>query len=458
MAVLNINKDNLIAGESTTDAISDRGFSPDSVNLNLTKKRGMLYFAEAPTDRGGATLTGNVLASCEDPAFSGNDAYLIDDEGAYYTYNGTTLTKQFTGADTYTLGTTDLIPFNDGNFYATTTTSVVQFNNNMGTVTEHWWTGLNTSYRHPLEVVEKELFLADKNVIYYWDGTTSGTAFTLPSGQNVTTLRKHPDGKTLLAFTGGTADFSHTRNGRGKVYYCQPTLRGAAIEGWSREVPIEAQVEGSRLSGGVIYTTWGKNLGIFDGNGLIKLKELETSTTTYNQNMNNMEDILLVRDGRHVLAYGDLGAGKVFWKLFKNTTNSNEINNIHYKGDNVLLTAFQGASAGTGLLEEVDYDNSGVGTDAQFYTNRISFGTDVHINRIDLLHTVTNSGGNTEFNVFYRDLEDTVNTIEQVVHASVTATKTRIKCDIKTDVFQLRLTPSTGDLGYRLIRIYYEDI
>lgn len=449
-----INPTDFIRGESSSDYIADGGFSPDSYGLNLTKEPGILYFIESSTDRGGATLTGNIIASCPDPQTTGNDAYFIDDEGAFYRLNGATLTKGFTGANTYQLGTSDLKPFNDANFYATSTTAVAQFDNNLGTVTENWWTGLTSGFRHPLEVVEKELFIADKNVIYYWDGTTSGTAFTLPVQQNVTSLRKHPDGKTLLAFTGGTADFSHTRNGAGKVYYCQPTLRGSSIEGWSREVELESQVEGTIVVGGVVFATWGKNLGYFDGNGLVWLKRLETSGTTYSQSMANNEDILLFRDGINVKAYGNLGAGNVFWNCFRNTTNTNHITNIHYKGDNKVLYSFQGASAGTGLLQEVDYDNAG--TVGNFYSNRY-FTPEERVYRfIDILHTVTNSGGASEFGVKYRDLDDNESNIISdgvISYLNQTVSRTQKAMNVRSNAFQLVLQGSTDDIGYKQIRI-----
>ena len=296
MPVIEIGPKRFISGESQSDYISDRGFSPDSINLNLTKKRGVLHFIESPIERGTATLTGNIIGATEDPDLAtNNDALFIDDGGAFYKYSGTTLTKQYTDATAgrnWTLGTTDIIAF-QGNagatqYFVSSDVTIAKLDNSFSMVDSGWWaTGLATGYRHPMEVMRDEMFLAHKNVIYFFNGTSSGTAFTLPPDVNVTTLRKAPDGRNLLAFTGTQQNASHTENGRGKVYYCDVVTRF-----YEREIPLDAQVEGSRNVGGTIYVTYGKNVGYFTGTGIQFLKKLETSGTTYSQSMNDMDGTL----------------------------------------------------------------------------------------------------------------------------------------------------------------------
>lgn len=447
MAILEINKNNFLSGESSADFASDKGFSPDSRGLNLINKRGSLALNAVATDRGGAVLTGNIIASANDANFLGNDKYFIDDEGAFYTLNGTTFTKRQTASGTFTLGTSDLIQFKLVT-YATSNGAVYEMTGSNLATLQNWWDGLNTNVRHPMEIVEDELFIADQNIIYFWNGTSSGTAFTLPTQSRVTTLRKHPDGRTLLAFTSKTDDFSHTQNQNASVYYCDPNLRD-----WTREVKLESQVEGSHVNGGVVYVTYGKNFGFFDGNGLQPLKRLNTSGTTYSHNIISFEDIVMFRDGLHVRAFGDLGAGNIFWSAFYNETNTNNINCLSYKGDNVLLIAFQGATAGTGLLQEQDYDS--IGTTGRFYSNRIDFGQEVHISRIDLLHDATTAI--TRFILYSRDLTDTENIIEDKTSGGIT-TKIRIQTDIKIDIFQLFLSPQNDDLRFYAIRIHYDPI
>lgn len=438
-----------ILGESQSDLISDKGFSPDSYGLNLLKTKGEMFFIETPTDRGSSTLTGNLIASAFDKNFLGNDLYFLDDEGAFYTLNATTFTKRQTvTADTFTLGTSDMLQFL-GNTYATTATRVVQLTgSDLATVDSSWWTGLTTSYRHPLERVENTMYIGDANLIHSWDGTTSTSAFvTLPTDVNITSLRKHPDGVHLIAFCGLTANYSHLKGQGGRIYLIDTSLRD-----WVREIETESQVEGSRLVGGIVYVTYGAKLGYFTGDGIKSLKNLTTSQTTYSQSMSNMEDILLIRDGVNVLAFGDLGAGNVWWNLYRNTTNSNNVQVVAYKGGNVVCYGFSDG-AGAGILHEVDYDNAGIlGT---FYSNRYSFGRRVMIRRIVILHDVSASGGTTAFSVYYRDIENTSNLLQTVTYNSQSVSKTTIECQVETDFFQFGIVPSNDDTGYKLIRIYY---
>lgn len=450
METLDISAKDFIAGESQSDAIADAGFSPLSYGLNLTRRLGVLHFLGTSTDRGGATLTDDIVAICRDPAISGNDIYAVDDAANIYTLSGATFTKRQTGAQTYQLGTTDLVTF-QSNFYVTSQLTVGQFDNNATNFTENWWTGLTSGYRHPLEVVEDELFIADKNVIYYWNGTSSGVAFTLPQDQNVTSMRRHTDGRTLLAFTGGTADFSHTRPNSGRVYYCNPTIRD-----WEREIELSAQVEGTRVVGGVIFCTWGKRFGYFDGNGLIFLKKLETSETTYSHSMSNMEDILLVRDGTYVLAYGDIEAGRKWWRVASFPTLLG-ITCVFGKGDNKFLTAYTSSAGSVETLTELDLDD--VGSGGQFYSRVINFPRQVKIRKIVLFHDPTNDSGTTWFTVTYRDtLQVSESDLKEFLITNLSVVRSSIECDLTTDMFQVKLTLNNDDIGFRLIRIYYEPI
>lgn len=444
MANIEIKGSTFIRGESLSNDLDNAGFSPESYGLNLTKARGMLYFAESPTELGGATLTGNLIAGADDRNYLGNDKYFLDDAGAFYTLSGATFTKRQDSASTFVLGTSDLVQFNLTT-YATSTDSLHELTGgDLASCERLWGASLDSSFRHPLEVVEDEMFVANKNVIYYLNNAgTTGTAFTLPTQVNVTSLRKHTDGRTLLAFCGTTGDSNgaHTRAGKGKIYFCDPILRD-----WIKEVDLESQVEGTRNVGGIIYCTWGKAVGYFTGDGVKRLKPLETSTTTYSHSMSNMEDILLIRDGQYVLAFGDLGAGNVWWK---NHRDSATINMLAYQGSNKLLVGTAGAD-----LNQINYDNAGV--NGVFRTNRMFFGNEVVIRRFDLIHDTTTANSTRAF-FSERLYGGTTNTIFDRTWPTATRT-TRFPADVKTDMFQLDITPSSGAIGYNYIRIQYEPI
>lgn len=453
MKPLNVNWSDFVKGESSANDVPDKGFSPDSYGLCLTKTRGQLYFADATTDRGGATLTGNIVASAYDKNISGNDVYFADDEGAVYTMNGSTLTKRQTiTGDTWPLGTADMLQ-HKGVTYLTGNNNIEAFTgSDLTGRTDSFWTGLSANYRHSLERVEDKLYVGNANVIGAITDVTTTTAaeITLPTDMNITTLRKHPDGRTLLAFGGVTWDYSHTRPNQGRVYYCDINTKN-----WTREIDLGVQVEGSKVVGGVIYVTYGQNIGYFDGNGVKFLKRMKTSTATYSQNMTDWEGILLVRDGREVIAFGDLGAGMAWWRPFKNLTNTQAINNIAYKGSNTLMIAFSdGASAG--YLQELALNTGGVNGVIVF--NPLDFPVESTVRRFEALHApVTGTyafslGVDTEIetpNQVYRSNPDT---------ASGTWGFYRTELDVKGNRLQFDLTPSSGALGFKFFRFFYESI
>lgn len=455
LEILNASKIRL--GHSTDKWQGDRGFSPESTGIHLTKERGVVYAQPAETDRG-TNLTGNVVASVTDPAYLGNDMHLVDDEGAFYTLDGATLTKRQTdGSGTYQLGTTDLIVFK-GNTYSTPQANVTKLTgSDMTAIDATWWTvteghgALSNNYRHPMEVVEDTLYIADQNDIHTYDGTTSvASAMSLPTGVNITSLRKHPDGRHLIAFCGATANFSHTIGATGKIYL----IDTVTLE-FVREIKVDSQVEGSILVGGVVFVTYGTVLGFFNGDGIQPIPNSQplASQTTYSHNLGNMEDILLVRDTTSVLAYGDVGKGNVFWKIYKNATNSNPINNVHYKGDNKLVVGFSDGSGG-GELMEMDYDSAGV--EGLLVCNRIDFGSKVWIRRIDIEHTKSNPSGTTEFVVSSKDVEDALTTLKTVTYSSQSITRTEIHTNVQAQIFQLQLAWGTDDVGVRSVTIWYE--
>lgn len=443
-----IDPTKIIQGECQSDWISDKGFSPDSYGLNLTKKRGLLYFAEAVTDRGGATLTASIIAATYDKNILGNDGYFLDGGGSFYTLDGATFTKRQTAvADTFSIGTSEMIQF-QGNLYATSAQRIVQLTgSDLTSIDSSWWTALQNSYRHPMERVEDTLYIGDLNNIHTWNGTTStAAAIVLPTDVNITSLRKHPDGKTLLAFCGLTANYSHTKGLGGRIYYIDTNTKS-----WTREVDLEVQVEGSRVIGGTIFISFGNNIGYFDGNGVKFLKKLkiESSNTIYSHSMIAYENFLVVRDSYEALAFGNLGAGNVWWRIFKAATA--DLSCLLYKGANIMLFA-----KSNNKLEEVNYDNSGI--NGIFVSNRYLFHQKVRIKRIEIIHDAADNAGTTRFIVYYRDTEDTTSIILDANYVNQTTTKTEFFVDIDTDIFQFQISPQNDNIGFKLIRIHYEPI
>jgi len=461
MPTIEINAKNFILGESSADFMPDKGFSPESYGLNLIKKRGVLYFNEAATARHGSELSGNIIASANDHNYLGNDKYFLDDEGAFYIYSGTTLTKRQTDPSgaTWQVGTSDLLQFNLDTYATSDDKLWVLTGSNLDSLDKVGTISLNAGFRHPMEIVEDTCYVGSKNTIYYFNNAGStGTAFTLPTDVNVTSLRRHPDGVTLLAFCGTTGDLNaaHSRTGDGRVYYCNTRLVGVSAKGWDREVKIESQVEGTRVVGGVVYCTWGQNFGYFHGSGLQIIKRLTTSTVTHSHQISNLEDILMVRDGIYILFYGDLGAGRVWWNAFKNNANLEAINCLAYIGSNKVLVAHKGDSAGTGYLYEQNFNNAGTSSASQFVSNKYFMAETVKADRFDIIH---DSSGTSAFN--FQEIDDggSINLIHSANYASQSVRKTKGNMDVEADILQLRLFPVSGTgIGFKYIKAHYGTI
>ena len=457
MQVITLGASDFIKGESSSEHTSDGGFSPLSYNLNLTRKRGILDFAPSLTDKGGVTLTNNVIASAYDRTLSGNDAYFVDTGGAVYTLASDdtfTLRKTISGYP-MVLGTTEMIPFSisgsTASLFITTQSTIHMYGGTNLTADDgpEFWTNLNGNngvggVRHPMERVGDSVYVGDLNLIHaIGASSTTGSYVTLPPDVNITSLRKHPNGEHLIAFAGLSQNYSHTRGTPGRIY-----IIDLVIKQWIREIDVDSQVEGSRLVGGVVYVTYGQNVGYFNGNGITLLKRLANSATTYSHNLGNMEDILLVRDGQHVRAYGNLGAGNVWWRLAKTSADTDgDINNIIYRGDNKLLICYQD-TGGADYIKELDYDNTSAS--GLFFSNRYLMPAETKIRRIEVLHKKNASSLLMTLN----DTEDAVVSLSEVITTLSTQAKTRREINYTTDVIQYRQGQGPGEI--RLIRIFHE--
>jgi hypothetical protein len=219
---------------------------------------------------------------------------------------------------------------------------------------------------------------------------------------------------------------------------------------FEREIDIDAQVEGSVNVGGVIYVTYGQNLGYFNGDGITFLRKLgPNSNPTYTHNLANKEGVLLVRDESAVLAYGNLGKGNVFWYPYKAAA-SNIISSIYYYGNNKVLTSSSG--------QKLDYlDFSLVSGAASWDSNFYSFPGKVWIRKIEPEMDTMASGSDLTF----YSLDQNNNATQQLTMTyaadGAIAEKTRM-CNILTSLFKLRVTFAAGNTkGLRKVTVFYED-
>lgn len=464
METIVIDANNFILGASLNDNSQNGAYSPKSKGINHLYSQGKLYFQPAETDLS-SSLEGNFIASTPDPTLGGNDAYILDDEGKFYTLNGSTLTKRQTdGAGSYVFGTADMVNFN-GEVFATSAQNVIRLTGtDLSTIDATWWTvtrghsSLTNNARHPLLVVEDTMYIADANLLHTWDGTTSvPSALVLPNIWSITAMVKHPNGRDIIAFCTNTADYSHTRGGRAVAFI----INTVTLE-FTQEIPIDSQVEGARLVGGILYVMYGKNLGYFTDSGVVFLRRLEDIALQggrlgYKHHLGEMEGHLLVVEKDNVLAYGDLGAGKVFWYPLNNKQNAGQnIDAIAVIGTGKLIYGTQ-SSGGVEKLYKLDYyDNTGNTVSTRLYTNRYSFPRKVWVRRIEVQHdTFSASGAGLEiYNVLMSGSVEQVGVHSYTLDGGVNAS--RYDTNIYTDNLQLYFSWLNIVQGISKIIIYYE--
>ena len=163
---------------------------------------------------------------------------------------------------------------------------------------------------------------------------------------------------------------------------------------------------------------------------------------------------MLVADGINCRAYGDIGAGKVWWNLYQNQNSTENIFVIQYKGDNKVLFAY--GIAGAGSLMEVDYDNAGVR--GRFYSNKYYFDVPTRIEKFEAIHDQTAANMRDYFSYVDPEGSATIFLDTGTSNSATTTYKTNI--DIDVDIFQLLIYSgsSTNNIGYKLIRIYDKPI
>lgn len=455
----------ILQGVSVNDYLADAGYSPKSKGFNPLYTKGVLYPQPPITDISG--IEGNVVASINDPNILGNQAYILDNEGKFYTLDESNLLtkRQTDGTRAYTSGTSDFIRFN-GYTYATSETDIAQITgSNLSVAADFtWWTttrghaNLNSSYRHPMEVVEDTLYIADANLIHTWDGTTSvPSAITLPNIWNITCMVKHPNGRDLIAFCSETTNYSHLKGGRAVAFI----INTFSLE-FTQEIPLDSQVEGARIVGGILYVTYGKNLGYFTETGIQFLRELEITLfgreLAYKHHLNDLDGHLLIVEDKNILAFGDLGKGKVFWYPITNEqgsgATSQNINSVLSTGNRRILYGTE-QSNGTEKLFLADFKTLSTSGGPVFYTNRYTFPRKVWIRRIEVIHTALSGTGYYE--IGYVNEDNSTTFIKNITIAEAGAvSRGRADCNIYTDLAQIYLQTNNNVVGLKKIIIYYE--
>lgn len=433
-----MDSDDFAKGMSTSSNLTDGGFSPESVGINLIPNPGVIYPAVAP-DSPATALDGRVIAHCADVYQTNSaivDRYVLTNNGSLYTYKNASnvLTKLSTGISNTVsvVGACDIIAYGrDGSTrpvvwvssLADTINGIYYDYNNGSSGSFGTYFGSLTSNPHPFVIFNKTLFMADGNklhsLLYNSPGsfTTTLAVLTLNPDEIITALSIDPStGRMLLGIAGRG---SLTALGDQSVKTYNPSYIGL-YDGINptqllRKIPVDSTVTSFFVCGGGVYVAYGDCLGQFNGTGIIFLRKLNniangSNAIMYKHKLTNINNILFYANSAQtnpflntassdVVGYGEIKGGqKAFYNYINFPGSGSNIDAIfNVAGNSIVYATFDGAS--TYKLYRISYtdksstvqtgDNSPI-----FVTSRISFPRPSTVNQIRILFEdpVTNDG------------------------------------------------------------------
>jgi hypothetical protein len=390
-----IGRDNFLAGMSTSQSSPDGGFSNATDAVNLIALPGAL---NAPADMVDKSITskGDIIASfpavaggrfflTNNHANSSNTGYVLSiDSSNNLTASASTI------AGSFITGSADIVNFID-KIYMTSSTDVARMNVDLTAGDATWWSStlgkgvLTSGVRHPLLVFEQLLWIADNSSLHNIVNNATGNkdVLVLDGSYNITALGVDPSsGKMLIGVAVGL-NYSGTGPG---------IFRILIYDGFSskplRSVVVDGLVEAFYSVGGTTYVTYGQNLGYWNGSGITFLRKLKNVTLTgadlpYKAHVAHINNNLYVIDGKQVLCYGDILAGrKVFYYALSNQISTQKFIHIAPVYDNKLGLSFATEKFYT-------FDPSSVASTAgmTFYSKTIDFPNFVNIEQIMITFT-----------------------------------------------------------------------
>lgn len=384
-----------LLGMATSAYANDGGFSPETQAINISTNQGVLYNPASATDGDSdAVLAGNILASCEDPVNGNNRLFVAypytSGSGTYYTFNGTKLALKVTDATTSysseTLsGVTDMIHFN-GKYYTTLATEITQWDGNT-TMDKTWWTvtkskTLQSGYRHPMLVYNKNLYIADKNQLWQVGFTTVGNGaegtpvqvLTLEGYMDITALAVDPGSGKMLVGINSQQNASNTlavTSWIGQYDGFNPTQ-------FIKKYQVDDSVNGFYNVEGTVYVSYGNRLGYFTGSGISFLWKfnfsLNNTQLAYKHHLTNIGNTLMCVDKNQIFAMGKIdGKNTTKRYILNNQDDSNNFSIVTNVGSGVIGVGYYKTAAPYKFKLFNTDSVSTAGINAIFYSRRYFF-------------------------------------------------------------------------------------
>ncbi len=463
------------AGMSSSDYSDDGALGISSYGLNPFVVPGAMYSLASPTDIS-TNVVDNIIATCSDHQSTGsNNRYLVGSAGNLYSFNGTTITKQYTDSTaTYHVGKTDIAPFN-GYFFVSSTAYLGQWNGG-GTYTYNYKSFNDGTAPHPLLNYINSLYAGDGNLLVALNtGGTLSTILTLPSGEIIMALGIDPMTGLMMISTQHGYDMSDTLTSPKYVY-----LYDGVSGEYTRKIPVDDLVTSFTSFQGQVICGIGFNIGVWTGTGISYLRLLRNASVNngendlpYKHHVAVIGRQLHVIDGPVVLTMGPVVAGKTafFYTAYEQTSNppTYHLTCIFNRGalnGNALGIAYYNTSATTYKVYTFDFGSTAAGQGVM-YSNKIYFPRPVFIHRQRIFTTgitTTSGAGNAAFLDDNGVVQAVAGTGQDFVVPSEGAPSTNSPQyyfdfdygGYKTQTYQPRISFSSQGFGITRIITYYD--
>lgn len=462
-----ISSVDFIKGMTSSPYLTDGGFTNESYGMNVNNTPGLMYTQGAITDKSTNLASGkSLIASSEDPRSSSQFARLmVDNAGNYYTWNATTLTNVHTDGTNpgkYTSGITDMIAFGGVDIYTTNEVAISRWIVSSATFTDSFQAFDNTNCPHPALVFEGNAFYGDGQ--FLWRQTTAGTPptkiLTLNNpGQIIVALGIDPgSGRMLISIVDGT-NASDTLNKTTRIGY---------YDGFSnkllKEVITDDLVTAFHPVGGILYITYGQNLGSWTGAGIQFLRalaiQLVSTNLAYKQHVSHIETTLYVIEGAKILAYGNIikGQSPVFYYpiIPGNVSSLSTVASIMNLGSGLL--GYAGVTGST-TAKFFTADMVGVGSVTQvlnLYSLRYTFPRPVEVDQVIVEFGAPFAGGTFSGTVAIIDDKQVSNSLTLTGVAADYQIQSN-NPSISTRSIQVNYSISVNVLPLRRITVFYSD-
>lgn len=457
MPILTIDAKDFFRGVSTTDELSDGGFSPLSKAINFFASPGLLLPGKILNNTTTDVTTGGIFAWSShhtnvSPGIGRGLGSNASDHGKFYLLNdsgGGTLAATDTGRQ-YRANVCDLVRFGASNEqFSTSHNSIGKSDYDFTTNDFTWWTvtlgktALGGAVPHHIVQYGSFIYITDGKYLHSWDGAT-GTynALDLPDGYVITDITVYNNLIYMAA-----AQFDPL--GLGESINCRIFTWDSISDSFLDEFLVQEKIDSLIVFGGTLIVTTQRYVGYFTGSTVSPLYPLTTNVYKYQWAITN--DRLYLLQDTNILCYGNpvMSRPKFFSFPLKHTSSLIGINS--YRSGKIVYAL---ASASGSWSDANGSDQTG----AIFYGNRIAFGRLVKIRSVIVESEALASG--SDIDLAYINDTATVKTIGSYDFATLGAVL-RYQFDLfnhaPTFTFQPKITfTATPNKGIRRLHVWYE--